>query len=174
MRSSNFARGEADAVDLPNDSVSAAEIQDGAVDRLEIDTDAVGVPEIATDAVGGAEIAPNAVGGAEIASNVVGSSELGSIHEHRAGEFLEDDVAHDGLYALGSRIVMCEPDEDLLSASIDWGDGGADVGHAEKMLANVVIDRAGTDSATVQGAFDGGGGPDELASYDAVATCIGP
>ena len=115
------------------------------------------------------------MGGAEIGSDVVGPAELGSIHEHRAAEFISDDTAHDGVYAIGAATVSCGANEDLLSVSIDWGDGGADVGHGEKMLANVpVIDRVGTDSATVEGAFDGGGGENDPASFEAVATCIGP
>jgi hypothetical protein len=161
--SRNIAPSEVNAIDLANDAVSSSEIQDGAVDRLEIDTDAVGVPEIATDAVGGAEIGPD----------VVGPPELSSIHEHRGGVFFSDETAHDGIWAIGTGTVACGANEDLLSASIDWGNGGADVGHGEKALANVVIERVGTDSATVSGAFDGGGGEDELASFEPVATCIG-
>ena len=185
VRDDTLDGGGLGATDLGLDSVGRDELQGGAVGTNEIADDAVGSlkirdgavgdPEIATGAVGAPEIATDSVGGAEIGSDVVGPAELGSITEHRAAEFITDDTAHDGVYAIGAATVSCDPDEDLLSVSIDWGTGGADVGHGEKMLANVpVIDRVGTDSATVEGAFDGGGGDDEPGSFEAVATCIGP
>ncbi len=161
--------------EIADDAVGSLKIRDAAVGAPEIRDGAVGAAEIATGAVGAPEIATDSVGGAEIGSDVVGPAELGSIHEHRAAEFISDDTAHDGVYAIGAATVSCGANEDLLSVSIDWGDGGADVGHGEKMLANVpVIDRVGTDSATVEGAFDGGGGENDPASFEAVATCIGP
>lgn len=163
--SRNIALNEVNGGDIANDAVSSTDIASDGVRAL----------EIAADAVGTAEIATNSVGAAEIASDSVGSGELDSIHEHRSAEFLEDAVARDGNWAIGSATVSCATNEELLSVSIDWGTGGADVGVAEKMLANVpVIDREGVDSATVEGAFDGGGGDDPPASYEAVATCMAP
>jgi hypothetical protein len=59
--------------------------------------------------------------------------------------------------------------EDLLSVSIDWTDTND---HSERMLADVVIERSGIDSAVVQGAFDGGGGAANPAAFTANATCL--
>ena len=163
--SRNIAGGEVNSVDIASDGVTGADIATGAVGGF----------EIATDAVSSLEIASAGVGGAEIVDDVVGANELDSVHEHRDGVFVIDETAHDGVYGIESGTVQCGPNEDLLSVTIDWGTAGGDAGHAEKMLANVpTIERDGTDSATVQGAFDGGGSDEEPGSFDAVATCMAP
>ena len=163
--SRNIAGGEVNSIDIASDGVTGADIATGAVGGF----------EIATDAVSSLEIATAAVGGAEIVDDVVGANELDSVHEHRDGVFVTDETAHDGVYGIASGTVECAPNEDLLSVTIDWGTAGADATHAEKMLANVpTIERDGTDSATVEGAFDGGGGDELPGSFDAVATCMAP
>lgn len=79
---------------------------------------------------------------------------------------VDDGVEHDGAYGIGAGRVACQSaDEDLLGASINWLD---DNNHNERFLSEVEIERSGTDSALVWGAFDGGG----QAKFNAVATCL--
>lgn len=134
-------------------------------------TDGVGSAEIGADAVGASEIATDSVGKSEIVTDGVGANELDEVHEHESEEqIVEDGTAHDGAYGIGTVVVSCLFDsEDLLGVSIDWTDTND---HSERMLADVVIERSGTDSAVVQGAFDGGGGAANPAAFRANATCL--
>ncbi len=191
----DLARGSVGSSEIATDGVSSPEIKTGAVGESEIATDGVGSPELKPDAVNKPEIATDAVGSLEIAENAVGASEIGTdsvgkdaigidevganeldeVHEHDSDEVIvEDGTAHDGAYGLGSVRVACLfDDEDLLNVSIDWIDTNE---HAERMLADVEIDRGVTtseaDSAIVRGAFDGGGGAANPARFIAHATCL--
>jgi hypothetical protein len=173
------------AVDLARNSVGSSEIATDGVGSPEIAADAVRRPEIATDGVGSSEIAENAVGASEIGTDSVGkdaigidevgANELDEVHEHDSEEVIvEDGTAHDGAYGIASVRVACLfDDEDLLNVSIDWIDTND---HAERMLADVEIDRGTLDSeadaAVVRGAFDGGGGSANPARFIAHATCL--
>jgi hypothetical protein len=177
----DLARNSVGGPEIAANAVSGSEIAAAGVGKPEIGPDAVGSSEIATDGVGSAEIGPNAVGSSEIATDTVGkaeivtdgvgANELDEVHEHESEEqIVEDGTAHDGAYGIGSVVVSCLFDsEDLLSVSIDWTDTND---HSERMLADVVIERSGTDSAVVQGAFDGGGGASNPAAFKAIATCL--
>jgi hypothetical protein len=191
----DLARGSVGSSELVTDGVGSPEIKADAVRGSEIAADGVGSPEIKTDAVRGPEIASDGVGSPEIAANAVGASEIGTdsvgkdaigidevganeldeVHEHESEEVVvEDGTAHDGAYGIaGVRVACLFDDEDLLSVSIDWIDTND---HAERMLADVEIDRGNTaseaDAAVVRGAFDGGGGSANPARFIAHATCL--
>jgi hypothetical protein len=160
---------------IATDGVGSPEIQQDAVRRSEIATDGVGSLEIAENAVGASEIGTDSVGKDAIGIDEVGANELDEVHEHESEEVVvEDGAAHDGAYGIGSVRVACLfDDEDLLSVSIDWIDTND---HAERMLADVEIDRGVTasepDAAVVRGAFDGGGGSTNPARFIAHATCL--
>ena len=190
----DLARGSVGSSEIATDGVGSPEIKTGRWRVRDRDrwrrqpgaqADAVSKPEIATDAVGSLEIAENAVGASEIGTDSVGkdaigidevgANELDEVHEHDSDEVVvEDGTAHDGAYGIGSVRVACLfDDEDLLNVSIDWIDTNE---HAERMLADVEIDRGVTaseaDSALVRGAFDGGGGSTNPARFIAHATCL--
>ncbi len=183
--SSEIATDGVGSPEILTDAVRGSEIATDGVGSPEIELDAVRGPEIATDAVGGLEIAENAVGASEIATDSVGkdaigidevgANELDEVHEHESDEVIvEDGTAHDGAYGIASVRVACLfADEDLLNVSIDWIDTND---HAERMLADVEIDRGATaseaDAAVVRGAFDGGGGAANPARFIAHATCL--
>ena len=191
----DLARGSVGSSEVATDAVGSPEIKADAVRGPEIATDGVGGPEIEPDAVRGSEIATDGVGSPEIAGNAVGASEIGTdsvgkdaigidevganeldeVHEHESEEVIvEDGTAHDGAYGIGTVRVACLfDDEDLLSVSIDWIDTNT---HAERMLADVEIDRSvrasDPDAVVVSGAFDGGGGSANPARFVAHATCL--
>jgi len=183
--SSEIATDGVGSPEITTDAVRGSEIATDGVGSPEIELDAVRKPEIATDAVGSLEIAENAVGASEIGTDSVGkdaigidevgSNELDEVHEHESEEVIvEDGTAHDGAYGIASVRVACLfDDEDLLNVSIDWIDTND---HAERMLADVEIDRGATsseaDAAVVRGAFDGGGGAANPARFIAHATCL--
>ena len=180
----DLATGSVGSSEIATDGVGSREIKTDAVRGPEIATDGVGSPEIESDAVRGSEIATDGVGSTEIAGNAVGASEIATdsvgkdaigidqvganeldeVHEHESEEVIvEDGTAHDGAYGIGTVRVACLfDDEDLLSVSIDWIDTNS---HAERMLADVEIDRSvhasDPDAVVVSGAFDGGGGSAE-------------
>ena len=185
------------------DAVRSAEIANDAVGSTEIAGSAVGTGEIATNAVGGDEIAPDAVDGNEIAADAVGSGKIPSgaidaeeidfdavgkselkensvgassiveLHEHEGTiEAVEDGVAHDGAFGVAAGTAFCPSTEKMVSASVDWTQTN---GHNETFVANAPeFDRSGDDTATVIGAYDGGGGTSDPAIFITVATCLGP
>jgi hypothetical protein len=183
VRDDTAAGGGLAASDLGPDSVGRSEIVSDAVGPFQIDADAVDSSEIATHAVGNSEIAANsvdttkigleAVSKPDLASNAVGADAIVELHEHTGAiEFVHDGVAHDGAYAKETTTVSCPFTEKLVSVSIDWID---DNSHNETGLGNVPeIDRSGDDTATVSAIYDGGGGADDPAVFQAVATCFGP
>ena len=171
----DLARGSVGGSEIATDGVGSPEIKAEAVRRSELATDGVGRLEIAENAVGAAEIGTDSVGKDAIGIDQVGANELDEVHEHDSDEVIvEDGTAHDGAYGIGSVRVACLfDDEDLLTVSIDWIDTN---NHAERMLADVEIDRGVTaseaDAAVVRGAFDGGGGAANPARFVAHATCL--
>ena len=161
--SRNIALGEVNGGDIASDAVSSGDIANDAVGRLEIAQDAVGTVEIATDSVGGAEIATDSVT----------SGEVGSVSQREGLGLVEDDVAHDGIWAIGTDTISCNSGEVMLSVTMNWTDAGIDVNHGEKAFSSAVIDPSGsTDTATVSAIFDGGGGSDDPATFSPVATCL--
>ena len=160
----NIAVGEVNGGHIATDALSGNDIANDAVGRLEIRQDAVGFVEIATDSVGGAELTTDAVTGGE----------FGSVQERDGLGLVEDPVAHDGIWTVGTDTVSCDPNEVMLSVTMNWTDAGIDVNHGEKAFVGVPeIDRSGdTDTATVQAAFDGGGGSADPATFSPVATCL--
>ena len=65
--------------------------------------------------------------------------------------------------------MSCPSSEKLLTVSLDWIDNN---NHNETIVARgPTIDRSGDDSATIAGAFDGGGGAANPAAFQVVATC---
>ena len=171
----DLARGSVGSSEIATDGVGSPEIKADAVRGPEIATDGVGSPEIAANAVGASEIGTDSVGKDAIGIDEVGANELDEVHEHESEEVVvEDGTAHDGAYGIaGVRVACLFDDEDLLSVSIDWIDTNH---HAERMLADVEIDRGNTaseaDAAVVRGAFDGGGGSANPARFIAHATCL--
>jgi hypothetical protein len=130
--------------------------------------------EIVDTAVGAAEIATDSVGGAELATGAVTSGELGAVHEHESLGLVEDPVAHDGIWTVGTDAVSCLAGEVMLGVTMNWTDAGIDVDHGERAFSGVPeIDRSGnTDTATVQAVFDGGGGVGRSGHLLSVATCL--
>ena len=159
------------AVDLAAGSVGSSEIIDAAVDFPDLADDSVRNFEIAAGEVRGSEIAENAIGSGEIAGDQVGALELKGIHEHESAAVdVIDDIARDAIYGHRAQTVSCDPNEDLLSASVEWLPNDLD----ERALSEIEIDRTGTDEATVEVISDVGGRVDEneLARFRAVATCL--
>jgi hypothetical protein len=157
--------------DLNGGGLAAVDLARESVARAEIATGGVGVNEIATNAVRAEEIGTDSVGKDAIVTDGVGANELDEVHEHESEEqTITDGTAHDGAYGIDTVTVACLfASEDLLSVSIDWTDTND---HSERVLSEVKIERSGTDSATVQAAFDGGGGAGNPARYKAFATCL--
>jgi hypothetical protein len=161
--SRNIATAEVNGGDIASDAVSGADIANDAVGRLEIAQDAVGTVEIATDSVGGAEIVTDSVT----------SGELGSVFQREGLGLVEDPVAHDGIWTVGTDTVSCNSGEVMLSVTMNWTDAGIDVDHGEKAFSSAEIDPSGSiDTATVTAIFDGGGGSDDPATFSPVATCL--
>ena len=142
-----------------------------SVARAEIATGGVGVNEIATNAVRAEEIGTDSVGKDAIVTDGVGANELDEVHEHES-RGADDHRRHRARrrVRIDTVTVACLfASEDLLSVTIDWTDTND---HFERVLSEVKIERSGPDSATVQAAFDGGGGAGNPAGYQAFATCL--
>jgi hypothetical protein len=166
------------AIDLAAGSVGSSEIVDDAVDFSDLAADSVRNFEIAAGEVRGSEIAENAIGSGEIAGDQVGALELKGIHEHASSEeIVIDDIGRDAIWGRARHSVSCEPNEDLLSASVDWVEREPpEPGEAvrEEALAEIEIDRIGTDVATAEVISDTGGRVDDndFARFRVVATCL--
>ena len=87
--------------------------------RTDIATDAISANDIANDAVGrfeiatgrgrrSAEIATDSVGGAELTTDAVTGGEFGSVQEREGLGLVEDPVAHDGIWTVGTDTVSCD------------------------------------------------------------------
>jgi hypothetical protein len=191
--SSEILDGTVGEPELDADSVGSSQILADAVGVAELATDAVSGGEILTSAVNASEIATDAVRGDEIRTNsidttdlnfdsvtkpdldddAVGAASIVELHEHVGTiEPIEDATAHDGAWQDNTGSVSCPSTEKLLTVSLDWIDNN---NHNETIVARgPTIDRSGDDSATIVGAFDGGGGAANPAAFQVVATCFGP
>ena len=171
--SSEIAGSAVGTAEIATNAVAGGEIAPDAVDANEIAADAVGSGKIPTGAIDASEIDFDAVGKAELAENSVGASSIVELHEHEGTiRAVEDGTAHDGAFGVAVGTVSCFSSEKMISASVDWLQTN---NHNETFLANAPeFDRSGDDTATVIGAYDGGGGVGNPATFQAVATCLGP
>lgn len=175
--SDDIVNGEVKTKDISDtNGVRSADVRDddlngGGLAAADLARESVARAEIATNAVRAEEIGTDSVGKDAIVNDGVGANELDEVHEHESEEqTITDGTAHDDAYAIDTVTVSCLfASEDLLSVSIDWTDTND---HSERVLSEVKIERSGTDSATVQAAFDGGGGAGNPARYQAFATCL--
>jgi hypothetical protein len=158
--------------DILNNNIAGIDILDGTITSADVLDESLSSLDLGTDSVGSSEIAADIVGSSEIAPNVVGADELDTIHEHNSPVTnIIDTTVHDGAYGFATATATCGAGEELLSVSVDWID---DNGHNETVFGGLLnpIDRVDPMSATVQVAFDGGGGAANPATFQAVATCI--
>jgi hypothetical protein len=158
-------------VDLSGNSVGGDELKNDAVGGLELAPDSVSSQELADNAIDSSHLKSSVVGKDEIGADAVGGGELVDIHEHQSGLIDVVDInAHNGQWESDTGTVSCSAGEQMLGATIEWVD---DQAHAETALKTIDYSRGSTDSATVTGIFDGGGGFNNPATFRAVATCIG-
>ena len=133
--------------------------------------DSVSSQELADNAINSSHLSSSSVGQDEIGADAVGAGELLDIHEHQSGLIdVIDNNAHNGTWGSDTGTVSCGAGEQMLGASLESID---DQQHAETALKSIDYSRGATDSATVTGIYDGGGGVNFPATFRAIATCIG-